>query len=119
MSSLPDLTTLPLPYPEIQHLLMENCCELGLDLHLVGGSVRDLLMGRELHDLDYVVSGSSDRLARRVAGPLKAHVVCLDEDFGVMRLILPDGLQLDLTNRQGDTLEDDLARRDCCLNAIA
>jgi len=119
MSSLPDLTTLPLPYPEIQHLLMQNCCELGLDLHLVGGSVRDLLMGRELHDLDYVVSGSSDRLARRVAGPLKAHVVCLDEDFGVMRLILPDGLQLDLTNRQGDTLEDDLARRDCCLNAIA
>ena len=116
----PDFSCPPeLPHPTLQHLLTESSLELGLDLHLVGGSVRDLLLGREVHDLDYVVSGSSDRLAHKVAGPLKAKLACLDDTFGVMRLILPDGLQVDLANRQGESLESDLLRRDCTMNAIA
>ena len=108
-----------LPQPEIQKILVNMSLELGLDLYVVGGTVRDAYLGRMAHDLDYVVSASSDRLAQQVARRLGGKAACLDATFGVMRIVLHSGEHLDLVNRQGESIEDDLSRRDCSLNAIA
>lgn len=91
----------------------------GLSVALVGGAVRDLLLGREPYDLDLVVEGPPMPFAKRVARELKGSAVELDAEWGIARVVLPSGMVIDLAKRQGDRLEDDLLRRDLALNAIA
>lgn len=91
----------------------------GHHVALVGGAVRDLLLGRDPLDYDLVVAGPSMPLAKRLARELKGTAIELDADWGIARVILADGRILDLAKQQGDRLEDDLMRRDLALNAMA
>jgi tRNA nucleotidyltransferase/poly(A) polymerase len=43
------------------------------DVYVVGGAVRDLLLGREPHELDFVVEGDAIAVARRIGGRVIAH----------------------------------------------
>ena len=87
--------------------------------HLVGGAVRDAALGREVHDLDAVVEGRGEEIARRLAALLPARFVALGgKEFPAFRLVADD-LELDLWDRSGMSLEEDLARRDLTINAIA
>ncbi len=87
--------------------------------HLVGGAVRDAALGREVHDLDAVVDGRGEAIARRLATLLPARFVPLGgKEFPAFRLVAAD-LELDLWDRSGMTLLEDLARRDLTINAIA
>ncbi len=87
--------------------------------HLVGGAVRDAALGREVHDLDAVVDGRGEEIARRLAALLPARFVPLGgKEFPAFRLVADD-LELDLWDRSGMSLEEDLARRDLTINAIA
>ena len=84
---------------------------------LVGGAVRDALLGRPVKDWDVVVPGKAERVAKRVSASLgKSPVVPLDE--GVTRVITRDGW-VDLVTRQGKNMGEDLARRDFTINAMA
>ncbi|WCB95569.1 CC-adding tRNA nucleotidyltransferase [Baekduia alba] len=88
---------------------------------IVGGAVRDALLGRPVADVDVAVAGGDARaaakaLARAVGGP----VFELSGAFGAWRVIGPDrDWQVDLTPLQGATLDEDLARRDFTVNAMA
>ena len=87
---------------------------------LVGGAVRDGLLGRLEHqpDLDVVVPGDALALARQLARAHGGSCVVLDAERSIARLVLR-GWTLDLARQEGSTLEADLGRRDFTINAIA
>ena len=94
---------------------------------LVGGGVRDLLMGDRPGDLDFVVEGDAAALATRLGGTVKLH-----DRFGTSTVTL-GGFSYDLARARRETysrpgalpdvtparLEDDLHRRDFTVNAMA
>jgi len=88
---------------------------------LVGGAVRDGLLGRETADLDVVVDGDPAQAARAVArAARRAACFALSEDFGSWRVVAREGAwQLDVEPLRGGTIEADLALRDFTVNAIA
>jgi poly(A) polymerase len=87
---------------------------------IVGGTVRDALLGRRVDDLDVVVAGSPEVAARAVGHALRAAVFPLSEQFGAWRVVARDRtLQCDVSPLHGETIEEDLGARDFSVNAIA
>ena len=88
---------------------------------LVGGAVRDRVLGRVHPDLDLVVEGDVARAARAVARESGgAACFALSEDFGGWRVVARDrSWQVDVESLRGGSLEADLALRDFTVNAIA
>jgi tRNA nucleotidyltransferase (CCA-adding enzyme) len=96
-------------------------------VYLVGGAVRDLLLGGQPPDLDLVVEGDAAALAARVGGVLRSH-----DRFGTSTVVL-DGHAYDFARSRRETyarpgalpdvepapLAEDLLRRDFSVNAIA
>ena len=87
---------------------------------LVGGAVRDDILGRPTSDLDLAVEGdvrsAASALARAARGPLFE----LSDAFGSWRVLAADrSWQADLSPLRGGSLEADLALRDFTVNAIA
>jgi tRNA nucleotidyltransferase/poly(A) polymerase len=89
----------------------------GEEAWVVGGAVRDELLGRELVDLDIAVR-DPERAARAYAKRSSGAPFPLSERFGAWRVALEDGRTVDFTPLPG-SVEDDLATRDFTLNAIA
>jgi len=87
---------------------------------LVGGAIRDALLGRlaPQPDLDFVVEGDAIALARQLARTHGGSAVVLDADHGIARLVVK-GWNIDLAQRDGANLEADLGRRDYTVNALA
>jgi tRNA nucleotidyltransferase (CCA-adding enzyme) len=87
---------------------------------LVGGAVRDALLGRlaPQPDIDVVVPGGAIPLCRSLARRLGGSAVVLDQERDIARLVL-QGWCFDLAAREGDCLSVDLQRRDYSINAIA
>jgi tRNA nucleotidyltransferase/poly(A) polymerase len=85
----------------------------GKEAWIVGGAVRDQLLGRPLVDLD-IACNEPEAAARRYGGP----VFPLSERHGAWRVALRDGRTVDFTPLQ-DGIEADLATRDFTINAIA
>lgn len=94
--------------------------ELPAGTALVGGAVRDGLLGRlaERPDLDLVVVPEALALARSLARRLGGSFVALDAERSIARLVL-QGWTIDLARRVGDSLAADLDRRDFTINAMA
>jgi len=87
---------------------------------LVGGTVRDVLLGRSSHDLDFVVSRNAIRLAFKVADQLGAPAYVLDGERDAGRIVLSEhATTLDFTSFRGTDLEADLRVRDFTINAMA
>ncbi|MFM9877087.1 MAG: CCA tRNA nucleotidyltransferase [Rhodoglobus sp.] len=104
----------------------------GHELALVGGSVRDAFLGRELSDLDFATSARPDDILAFVT-PLSDVQWDVGRDFGTIAARV-NGLTVEITTyradaydgesrkpvvRFGDTLDDDLLRRDFTVNAMA
>lgn len=89
----------------------------GEEAWVVGGAVRDELLGRELVDLD-IACREPERAARAYAKPSGGAPFPLSERHGAWRVALPNGRTLDFTPLPG-SIEDDLATRDFTINAIA
>ena len=89
----------------------------GEEAWLVGGAVRDELLGRELVDLDIAVRDPR-QAARAVAKASGGAPFALSEQHGAWRVTFEDGHTVDFTPLPG-SIEDDLAKRDFTINAIA
>jgi poly(A) polymerase len=90
------------------------------DAWVVGGAVRDELLGRPVRDVDLAVRGDPEPLARQLAARLRGPVFQLSEAFGAWRVVeRRRGRVWDLSPLQGDTIEEDLRRRDFTVNAMA
>jgi poly(A) polymerase len=92
---------------------------------LVGGAVRDRLLGRPLADLDVVLEGDPGDGARAIAHAAKragtpAACFALSEEFGAWRVVAREGAwQIDVESIRGGSLQADLRLRDFTVNAIA
>ena len=86
------------------------------DAFLVGGSVRDLLMGKVPKDWDFAV-WQPEEVARLMARHMGGVFVPLGEEFGIYRVVI-DGEQIDFTRIDG-SIYDDLMKRDLTINSIA
>lgn len=91
------------------------------EIYLVGGSVRDYLMGIESHDRDIIVMDEDAKeFTLKLQKLFDATFVPLDEENKIYRLVMRDKLNyIDITNPVGGTIEKDLMRRDLTINAIA
>jgi tRNA nucleotidyltransferase/poly(A) polymerase len=89
----------------------------GVEAYVVGGAVRDELLGRQIVDID-VATPDPEVAARIYAGLSKGALFPLSERHGAWRVAFKDGTTVDFTPLAG-TIEDDLATRDFTINAIA
>ncbi len=87
---------------------------------MVGGAVRDALLGRRAVYLvlDFVLPVDAVQSARKLAESYKAGFVVLDAERQIARVVFA-GATVDLAQQEGDSLETDLRRRDFTMNAIA
>ncbi len=103
------------------------------DVELVGGAVRDLLLGLRPRELDVVVAADAAAFARELAARLAGTAAAIEhERFGTARVEWDEG-RIDIANRRAEsypapgalpdvrsgTPEEDLRRRDFTVNAIA
>lgn len=88
--------------------------------YLVGGSVRDALLGRQADylDLDFVLPEGAVQTAKQLANHYQAGYVLLDAERQIARVVF-EGATVDFAAQVGDSLEADLYRRDFTVNAIA
>lgn len=87
---------------------------------IVGGAVRDAVLGREVADLDLAVTGDPGAVAKSIGAALGEHAFELSAEFGTWRVVSPSrGWQIDLTALRGETVEADLAERDFTIGAVA
>jgi tRNA nucleotidyltransferase (CCA-adding enzyme) len=88
--------------------------------YMVGGAVRDALLGRsrEYLDLDFVIPTDAVKVARAIAHHYQAGFVLLDPQRQIARVVFPNAT-VDIAQQEGASLETDLHRRDFTVNAIA
>ena len=89
-------------------------------LYVVGGTLRDLILGRQCSDIDFAVSGASS-LAKQYAYSTKSALVPLDTTPGreTFRVVIKKNVYFDFSELQGNTIESDLNQRDFSINALA
>ena len=104
----------------------------GYELALVGGPVRDAILGRKAPDLDFTTSANPDQILKLLK-PISTGLWDIGREFGTIAAKV-DGEQVEITSYRadsydkesrkptvefGDNLEDDLIRRDFTVNAMA
>jgi tRNA nucleotidyltransferase/poly(A) polymerase len=89
----------------------------GRELYLVGGYVRDILMGKTSQDRDYIVSNEIRDFVNSVRKDIGGTLIEFKKG-DTMRLALKEGVTIDFSRPLG-TLKEDLSKRDFTINAIA
>lgn len=106
--------------------------ERGLEVYAVGGFIRDRLLGKKVKDIDFTVIGDAVSFARAVAELFGVRNPVVFERFGTA-MVPYRGHQLDFVTARAESyesqsrkprvwegaLDDDLARRDFTVNALA
>jgi poly(A) polymerase len=92
-------------------------------IYLVGGSVRDLLIGKQdIKDIDLLMQSGSEDVAHTFADRIGGSFFFLDEERKITRVVKQadgEAIQFDFTNFEGPDLAADLGRRDFTINAMA
>ncbi|HVY97037.1 MAG TPA: HD domain-containing protein [Solirubrobacterales bacterium] len=87
---------------------------------IVGGAVRDAVLGEEVVDLDLAVAGDPGRAAKAIAREIGEHAFELSAEFGTWRVAsTARAWQVDVTALRGSGIEADLADRDFTIGAVA
>ena len=91
------------------------------EIYLVGGILRDFYLGKENFDKDMIVDKvNAEEFAKSLAKSINATFIPLDEENKIYRLIMKDKINcIDIAALSGNSIEDDLKRRDLTINAIA
>ena len=108
-------------FPPIVNALGEYLASAGIHAYLVGGVVRDALLGRETSDVDLAVAHDTREVGARLAEHFGGRSVQLDDEREIVRVVAPDlegAPVIDLTPMRDGILKD-LSRRDFTLDAMA
>jgi putative nucleotidyltransferase with HDIG domain len=126
IKEVPELTYIPTTQPLVFSPLLKKVIDVLPDnraIYLVGGAVRDALLGRATHDLDFALAEGALDIARHVADRLQAAYFPLDEERNTARLVIFDEtgkrIRVDFASFRGSDLESDLQGRDFTVNAMA
>ncbi len=94
--------------------------EEGVLCYLVGGTIRDILLNRDLliRDLDFVVQGNLEIFVENLMKELEGKLIPMDKEKRLFRIRLEEGLILDFTQMEGE-IEQDLEKRDLTISAMA
>lgn len=97
--------------------------ERNIESYLVGGFIRDLLLGRDTADIDIVVKGDALEIAREMYLFTGGTYITLDEENRTGRIVIPTGdserqLNLDISSLK-ENIQKDLSTRDFTINAMA
>lgn len=126
------LTKLPKNILEIVYSARDIAAKNNMPVYLVGGIVRDLILGVKNLDLDIVVGGDGIKFSRDFAANFKAKIICHSR-FGTATITLADHIKVDIATARKEvypgpahlprvspgSLADDLYRRDFSINAMA
>ena len=119
----PEIIYMPIPFSHSPLLDKVRDVLPDGEIYLVGGAVRDMLLGRLSRDLDFALPSKGISTARKVANSLNADFMILDNERDTGRVIhtAEDGSRtfLDFAVYRGTTLDEDLRNRDFTMNAIA
>jgi len=127
-----DWSTVPNHVIDLLKSIGERASQASINVFVVGGFVRDLLLGVKNLDLDLVVEGDGIAFARLLADQLKGSFFSF-EKFGTASVVLPDHLKIDVATARkefyarpaalpevaGTSLKQDLIRRDFSINGMA
>ncbi|MDO9289369.1 MAG: hypothetical protein Q7T83_11340, partial [Thermodesulfovibrionales bacterium] len=116
----------------IKNLIMRNqinakVFSLGREVYIVGGYLRDVLLGEKAKDIDYIVRGDIKEFAlellvqerkTKVQNLLDNATIVELKKEQMIRIVLKNGMTLDFTELKGK-LEDNLKERDFTMNALA
>lgn len=92
----------------------------GEPVWVVGGAVRDRLLGRDTDDIDLAVEGNPKPLARKLSRSIRGATFELSGAFGAWRVVAPEhAWHVDLVTLRDDDIAADLALRDFTINAMA
>jgi poly(A) polymerase len=105
-------------HPVLQRL-QAFAAQQAVPLFVVGGTLRDVCLGRAVHDIDVAMAGDVMRFARRFAHQLGAAYVPLDAERGEARVVYRKQLEVDFARFKGNDLDADLRHRDFTINALA
>ena len=109
-----------LPQPQLIRHLNAFAEKQGIQLYLVGGSVRDLLLNRPVTDLDFALAGDAIVFAKAFADKIGEAFVKLEEQPPTARIVIRETrLTLDFAGFRAETLEADLCLRDLTINTMA
>ncbi len=88
--------------------------------YLVGGYIRDIILGREPEkvDVDIVVPFNAIEIGKKISDNIGSKFIILDEKREVVRIIF-NHLYIDIANQVSSTIEGDLCSRDFSINSIA
>jgi len=88
--------------------------------YLVGGYIRDIILGRKTEkvDVDIVVPLNAIEIGKKIADNIGSKFIILDEKREVVRIILHH-IYIDIANQVSSTIEGDLCSRDFSINSIA
>jgi tRNA nucleotidyltransferase/poly(A) polymerase len=87
--------------------------------YIVGGSIRDLLLGYPPSDYDLAVLGNPESFAAKIASKISGRTVKLGKPGEPLYRIVSSGITVDVSGAKGDSIEADLAQRDFTINAMA
>jgi len=88
--------------------------------YLVGGFIRDIILGRETEkvDVDIVVPLNASKIGKKIADNIGSKFIILDEKREVVRIIF-NNIYIDIANQVSSSIEGDLCSRDFSINSIA
>ncbi|MBQ1612845.1 MAG: hypothetical protein II085_05155, partial [Alphaproteobacteria bacterium] len=95
-----------------------------LEIYVVGGTVRDFILGKNSYDRDIIVNTQAVKnFAENMQEIIPSTLITLDETNNIYRLILKEDYNkhnpymIDITSPEGESVERDLMRRDLTINA--
>jgi len=123
---------LPQEIQDLLYLVSDIAAECNMQAYLVGGFVRDMLLGVKNLDLDITVEGDGIKFAEHIAKHTQSKFI-RHSRFGTAAIILKHGLKIDIATARSETyphpaslpvvkpgtIKEDLARRDFTINAMA
>lgn len=111
---------------ELNRAVLEYIAPLSTEkrpIYLVGGAVRDSVLQRTAHDLDFTLPGPTRKLAKGMADAFHGGFYVLDDERDTTRVVLQSAagerLLLDFASIRGPDLESDLRSRDFTINTLA
>ncbi|QSZ27430.1 HD domain-containing protein [Aceticella autotrophica] len=87
-------------------------------VYIVGGTLRDKILKKEINDYDFAVEGDASQVAKIAAEKLGGTYVPYGQDKGTYRVVVKD-IIMDFSSLKGNDIYEDLLHRDFTINAMA